>query len=390
MLDLRTTWESELRAKYGVDADAHAKFLDWLWRKVSADHAFEIENGNPDTSEMLLAAAELPCESIMQFGLGHGVGGRPRGSRGTETDLGKHVKFDSKTKTHVLALSEYLSKIVAVERRVMEFRRRYCGGPTRTVAPAEVPQILKEWSVAPGAESEDDVYLYWTGAPRPSRFRGSYWSAIGTLDRLGDYLAKRYPWTKDQAMHFVLCGGVYQVKTVSGKRSRSVNVGPAAHKFNRGTITLEVEAWMPPELVKKAYSHLQRQLDQGDQMLGESVKPRRGYGRTAEVFRFVVERSEVKVVSEEESLGKLVLPLSWRELRKLWDDHLPTNHSWRYEEKGTRNFYRDFMRGQKAVTSSKQGLPGDPGQPVTAKKASEAFPSFVERLEAQVARNQGN
>ncbi|PLS85656.1 MAG: hypothetical protein CYG60_11450 [Actinobacteria bacterium] len=263
------------------------------------------------------------------------------------------VKFDSKTETHVRALSEYLCKIAAVERRVMEFRRRYLDGPTRTVAPAEVPNTLKRWSVAPDAESDDDVYLYWTGGERLLRFRGGYWSEIGELDRLGDKLAKRYPWSKDQAMHFVLCGGVYQVKTVSGKRSRSVNVGPAAHKFNRGTITLEVEAWMPPELVKKAYSHLQRQIDQGDQMLGESVKPRRGYGRTAEVFRFVVERSEVKVVSEKESLGKLVLSLSWRELRKLWDDHLPTNHAWRYGEEGTRNFYRDFTRGQKAVTASK-------------------------------------
>lgn len=382
-----------MEQRCGIVQDRDRAFLASLWEQQILP-SLEVERiaAEGDVSLLLneLADTAMPfCEAYiagLEKNSDGGAGGRPRGSNSRE-DLSKRIKFDSKTETHVRAFSEYLSKIATVERRVMEFRRRYLGGPTRTVAPAEVPEILKEWSIAPSAESDDDVYLYWTGGERPLRFRGGYWSAIGTLDRLGDNLAKRYPWGKDQAMHLVLCGGVYQVKTVSGKRGRTVNAGPAAHKFNRGTITLEVEAWMSPELVKKAYSHLQRQIDQGDETLGETVKIRRGYGRTAEIFRFVVGRGEVEVVSERESLGKLVLPHSWRKLRELWDDHLPAGHTWRYGEKGERNFYRDFMRGQEAVTGSKWGIPGYPGQPMTAEQSNRAVEEMLERWGAEKDAN---
>jgi len=173
-----------------------------------------------------------------------------------------------------------------------------------------------------------------------------------------------------------------RVKTLSGKPRRSFNVGPAAHSFHRGTITLEVEAWMPPELIKKGYAKLQREL--GESMFGEGADMRRNGGRATEVFRFMVGRSEVEVVSDAEHLGKLVLRESWRELRRLWDANLPPGHAWSYGEKNVRNFYRDFMRGQQDVTGSKWGLLAIPNQPRTAAQAREDPPWIRQGLEKLV------
>ena len=381
-LDLRAAWESELQGQFGVDLVIDGEFLDWLWEEIARDHASEeIQRGDGEVLEHMVATAELPCVTRVQFSRGTSAGGgnsAPNNAGGGD-DLGSQIKFDPKTKTHVKALSEYLSKIAAIERRVMEFRRRHLGGPKATVVPAKVPGLLEAWSIDPGTESEDDVTLYWFGEERPMGFRGGYWSAIGTLDGLCDYLAKKYPWNKHHALYFVLCGSLGQVKTVSGKKRNSKGLGPDAHKFDRYTITLEVEAWMPPELVKKAYAKLQRE-NKGGELTGEATTTRRSYGRTAEVFRFVVDRSEIEVVSEKENLGKLVLSGSWEELRKSWDKHLPANHAWRYGENGRRNFHRDFMRGQKAVTGTQDGLPGVPGQPVTQLEVRAAVEARDKRI----------
>ena len=382
------------KKKFGINLDTDREFLDWLWEDLFSDYAVEIQAGNSEVLEDMVATAERPCTAHVRFSRGENGGGRGLDTNNNvpKDDLGGQIKFDKKTETHVKSLSEYLSKIAAVERRVMEFRRRHLGGPTNTVTPTEAPRLLKAWSVDTGAESKDDVSLYWFGEEYPERFRGGYWSAIGGLDRLGDYLTltKKYPWNKDQALAFVLCGGVWQVKTVSGKGTNSKGLGPTAHRFCRCTISLEIEAWMPPELVAKAYARLKREMKGREEGLTRpATTTRRSYGRATEVFRFVVGRSEISVVSEKENLGKLVLPDSWRKLRELWDDHLPADHAWRYGENGHRNFHRDFMRGQEATTGDRGGLPGYPGQPMTSAEGVKWTNEFVERLSAQVEQNKG-
>lgn len=395
-MDERSAWESELTQRYEINLDRDREFLDSLWEEqilpgLPAERE-AAEGDGPSFLRQLVETAASLCEAYLRGlkqGSNGGAGGRPPGLT-AENDIGRRLRFDSKTKIHVQALSEYLSKIAVVERQVMEFRRRYLGGPAKVLTPLEIPGILESWSAAPTDEKEDDVYIHWPEEARTTRFRGSFWSAIGALDRLGSYLARRYPWTKDQATHFVLCGGTPQVKTVSGKRSVSLGAGPAAHKFSRATITLEIEAWMPPELVKKAYVRVQREVDNGGSMIGEADRTRRGHGRKAEVFRFVVARTGVKVVSEAENLGKLELLHGWRELRELWDSHLSVGHAWRYGEAGHRNFRRDFARGQEAIICSKWGLPGYPGQPKTAAEAEAGVELFVERLREQVRGGESN
>lgn len=92
-------------------------------------------------------------------------------------------------------LSEYLAKVLSVEKEVMAFRRRYLGSTTRTLDAHEVPRILSTWALPDDAQgSDDDVFLYWANEEgHETHFRGARGSAIGELDRLGEHFAKRYP-----------------------------------------------------------------------------------------------------------------------------------------------------------------------------------------------------
>ena len=101
----------------------------------------------------------------------------------------------------------------------------------------------------------------------------------------------------------------------------------------------------------------------------------------------MVERSEVNVVSEVEYLGKLILTDTRCGLREAWDGRLPANHDWRYGEGGTRNFHRDFMRGQAKVTGSKWSLPGNPHQPMTRADAKAYEKALVERWGVRLSQS---
>jgi hypothetical protein len=152
-------------------------------------------------------------------------------------------------------------------------------------------------------------------------------------------------------MRFVLSGEVLQVNTIIGSHRMNRVLGPRAHSFDWGDIILEVEPWIPPELVKQAYVRLQREVHRGRRV-------RQGKERNIEVFRFVLDKSQVSVVSESEHLGRVTLPDTWRDLRKSWDKQFPVGHAWRYGEHNERNFYRDFMRGQRTVIGTQYGLLG--------------------------------
>lgn len=352
---LRTAWESSLKGSFGEGVAQ--EYLDWLWETVVRDYSDELSS--PDTGgefllEDLVALAETPYKGQLLFPPNRslGGGGRPLDST-TEEDVSDWIKFDAKSRVQVMALSEYFTKIASVERRVMEFRRRFLGSTTKTLEPDEIPDALRSWSLPEDAEtSEHEVTLSLTPAGHtPVRYRGTHDSAIGELDRLGDYFVGHYPWEKEQIMHFVLCGEVLQVNTVIGGYKRRTNFGPAAHSFDRSTITLEVESWIPPELVKQAYVGLQREAHGGRRV-------RQGNERNIEVFRFVLDKSHVRVVSESEHLGKLALPDTWQKLRKSWDEQFPVGHAWRYGEHNRRNFYRDFMRGQRTVVGTEYGFLG--------------------------------
>jgi hypothetical protein len=117
----------------------------------------------------------------------------------------------------------------------------------------------------------------------------------------------------------------------------------AAHKYRRVTIKLEVESWVPSEIVRKAYSQLQRELH-------GARNNRRPSGRNVEVFRFVVDQSEIDLANTGEYLARLKLS-PWRQILDSWKKQFSESDPRRYPD--VRNVRRDFDRGQQAVIGTK-------------------------------------
>jgi hypothetical protein len=160
---------------------------------------------------------------------------------------------------------------------------------------------------------------------------------------------------------------VPQAATIRGTKRWHQDKGVAAHRYNRATIALEVECWVPSDLVGKAYSQLRRELSDNleNWRAGSHNQPS---PRNVALFRFVVDQSEIQIVNAEEYMAR-IKPPSWRRMLELWNEQLREPHSWRYEN--VRNFRRDFTRGQEAVIGTKWGLPGMLGEPKDAKEARE-------------------
>jgi len=76
-----------------------------------------------------------------------------------------------------------------------------------------------------------------------------------------------------------------------------------------------------------------------------------------------VDQGEVRIVNSEEYLARLKLP-AWRRMLENWNRQFSEGDPRRYPD--VRNFQRDFKRGQKGVIGTEWGLPGVPGQPMTA------------------------
>jgi hypothetical protein len=96
-----------------------------------------------------------------------------------------------------------------------------------------------------------------------------------------------------------------------------------------------------------------------------------------EVFRFVLDQSEINVVNTEESLGRVELP-PWRRMLESWNKQFSEGDPRRYSD--VRNFRRDFDRGQQAVIGTEWGLPAVPGQPLTYQEKLAEGKASKERL----------
>ena len=150
-MDEKAVWELALRDRWGIDSIADREFIDELWERLEGDRgpAGQLCETRAEFLEELLKTAEGYCKSYRlgrERGGAAGIGGRPPGTD-KEKDLGGQLPLGLRSKSHLMALSEYLAKLAAVERRVMNFRRRSLGAATRTLTPAEVPQILESCSI---------------------------------------------------------------------------------------------------------------------------------------------------------------------------------------------------------------------------------------------------
>jgi hypothetical protein len=234
------------------------------------------------------------------------------------------------------AFSEYLAKIAATERRVLKFRKKYLGGFTRTLSPGEVERFL-----APSSIRDSDGREWKAG--RSARQHA--------VDRLCRYLVDHYPWTKEQAQDFVLCGEEPKVPLIRSKTERSKSSGPPAHRFSHATIHLEVQAWVPAKAVRKTYSLLQRNLREGK-------RPHRSGGDlNMAVFRFVLDQGRTVFLDKKSKKAVLALP-PWRDMMAKWNKNHPPGDPRHYTD--VRNFRRDFVSGKRAVIGAEQyDLPTD-------------------------------
>lgn len=379
MIDERASWEREASRKYGIDRSKDRALLDQVWEyKGPFDSPEDYEACVEDAWHWYKLREQTGGFEDIE---GSGGGRSFEDSRST---LGKQldyeVHFNDTTRLRAAALSEYLAKIVATDHRVMRLRKRICGGVRRILSSEEALDFLRTHSAESHTNQghkrilDKDKLLRWPeGGPYGMDFIAPDDSLLEELKRTTDYLAKHYPWKDYQAAHFILCGGVPQSATIMGGYSTSTNKGVHAHKFDRMTIKLEVEHWMPAEFVREAYCQIRDKALNDRDMLAQ-VSLQRAHLRNMEVFRFVVDQSYLHVKSADQNLGRLELP-AWSELKDRWNAQLAQGDSRNYKE--AKYFKRDFKRAQRAILGTDQGLPGIAGQPMTRDELKEMHQNLL-------------
>ena len=319
---------------YRLDAKEDAEFLDQVAETLAG--------------ETLEDALSVIDEYITYYRLGeqkkapkhYGPLKDETGERVTPLRPVQHlVKPDDETAQRIRSLSHYLARIATVDKNVLHYRKNHLGGFTKTM----------------------------------SEEKAQDWPDHRALQRVCRHLTKHYPWTEEEARYFVLCGAVPQAAKITGKVQSSFNkpLGVAAHKFNHQTIHLQMPAWMPSELVRKAYVILQRQARGGRDA-------RRPVERNIAIFEFVLERAQVKLVSANEYLARLIIPEKWAELMRIWNELHGPGHPWHYTE--VSNFRRDFGRGQQAIAGTKYALTGIPGEPRTVAEGKAGLERLFKKL----------
>jgi hypothetical protein len=366
-------WEQQVARNYGMDLPRDREFLDEVRDslKNAPFESFEDYDAYVENLWRFYILGREPAEGSED---GTSAGDDPRGNSRRRVDV--EIELDDETEARITALSEYLAKIAALDPCVTRFRAQTFGGLMKTVSPEEALEFLEAHCVLGCGNVKGPIRSLWwpDSIDYLRRFRVLEDSVLGELQRLVTHLKLRFPWTDDSAAYFVLCGGVPRAAPMRAKYTTHLGDGVGAHRYNRPTtITLEVASWAPSELVSKVYSQLQRKFHGGH-------TPRGPGRRNMDVFRFVVNQSEVRIVNSEEYLARLKLP-PWRRMLENWNRQFSEGDPQRYPD--VRNFQRDFRRGQKGVIGTKWGLPGVPGQPMTAedrKTARRNAQRILERL----------
>jgi hypothetical protein len=173
-------------------------------------------------------------------------------------------------------------------------------------------------------------------------------SVLGDLHDKVSRLIQRYPWEEPDAVWFVLTGNTPWVAPLTWQ-FRGVGSGIGEDSFRYGFITLKIESWMPPEVVQRVYSDIQRGLH------GER-RARRLEEKSLKLLRFVTERMDPLTLTDEE---RKMTPRQLRRRRgprlvAAWDRENP-KHPY---EGNTWKFWRDYDRIRQAVVSPSFELRG--------------------------------
>lgn len=150
---------------------------------------------------------------------------------------------------------------------------------------------------------------------------------------LEKYVAPR--WDAGQAAWFILTGKPPIPFALIGEAGATTFKGEDGEFYQKGTITLEVEPWVPAETVAKAYRDLQ---------LGVLEENPRSVGpRNLEVFTFVLRSRRERLVSAQVE-GRVPHKLLWRELMLEWNNANPQKAYTEYKI-----FNRDYHRAARKI-----------------------------------------
>jgi len=346
-----------------------------------------------------------------------------------ERDLDAPVKLDRKQRDFVSAYSEFISKAIQLDYRILKFRRNVLGDSERTVSHEEATSLVRSPAVQRlpldfFVEAGTPVVGHTTkpmpieGAPYhlyvepPARFvdtsetrvrpRSFRWvgtngvlekhpvadsSVLGDLQVLCKYLAKHHPLTEEMAAYLVLCGETVQVAPLSGRVSNTHDAQAGAYAYDHSTITLTIPSWARPEQVQQAYAKLRAQAWAKNSYRSRSE-------RNIAIFRFVMKRAEPYPPKDliPGTSGTFKFP-PWRELVKEWNQPLPRDHEWRFDHPGytpEKMFRNAFANGYKAITGKKYY---DPKPLITNEEVRAETEARMKRLEETLrtrAEERGN
>jgi hypothetical protein len=142
-------------------------------------------------------------------------------------------------------------------------------------------------------------------------------------------------WDAGQAAWFILTGKPPVPFALFGEAGAATFQGKDGDLYWKGTITLEVEPWVPAETVAKAYRDLQ---------LGVLEENPRSVGpRNLEVFTFVLRSRRERLVSAQVE-GRIPHKLLWRELMQEWNKANPQEAYTEYKI-----FNRDYYRAARKI-----------------------------------------
>ncbi len=160
-------------------------------------------------------------------------------------------------------------------------------------------------------------------------------SVLDGLARVGSTLSQDLcaAWDEAQAAWFILTDETVLPAALSGHYASATG-----EYLTYGTISLEVEPWVPAEIVRRCYRDLQAQV------LGQ--KPRAPEERNIAIFEFVASELKASMVRTEDST-KLGKGLSWSKLMMRWNKANASRSSWTYRHAS--KFRRDYRRGGSAV-----------------------------------------
>lgn len=262
-----------------MDRDADHQFALDLWR----EYGYSILTG----AQGIPNAAEEAKKQIDSYLRGRAsssvpIDGDAIAARFRERNVGAPVNLDNKQREFVRAYSEFISKAIQLDYRILRFRRDVLGNPQRTISHEEATKFIRSPAsqrlplevfvesgvpvighVAQHMPTEDAPNNLYVEPPaqfvnagdirvEPKSFR---WiatngmlerhpvAASSVLARLQDlvrYLAKHHPITEELAAYLVLCGGTVQVTQLSARVTDTVDAKLGAYTYDHSTITLTI------------------------------------------------------------------------------------------------------------------------------------------------------